>query len=98
MNCLSIPQHEEQRYKVLKGREVHEQKQRLNKTYLRRKLGCVEKEMGVYLASERYHLKGIVDKVLHLSDGTLAPMDYKYAEYKERIFRTYRFSRYSTEC
>ena len=91
MNCLSIPQHEEQRYKVLKGREVHEQKQRLNKAYLRRKLGCVDKEMGVYLASERYHLKGIVDEVLHLSDGTLAPMDYKYAEYKERIFRTYRF-------
>lgn len=90
MNCLGIPQHEEERFKVLKGREVHEERQKINKSYLRRKLGCVEKETAVYLASERYHLKGIVDEVLHLSDGTLAPMDYKFAEYKDRVFKTYR--------
>ena len=55
------------------------------------KLGCVGKEVDVYLASERYHLKGIIDEVLHLSDGTLAPLDYKYAQYKDRIFKTYRY-------
>ena len=31
MNCLSIPQHEEQRYKVLMGREIHEKKSKINK-------------------------------------------------------------------
>ena len=91
MNCLSIPQHQEQRYKVLKGREVHKDRLRINKEYLRKKLGCVGKEVDVYLASERYHLKGIIDEVLHLKDGTLAPLDYKYAQYKDRIFKTYRY-------
>jgi CRISPR-associated exonuclease Cas4 len=91
MNCLCIPQHEEQRFKVQKGRDVHKERTKINKSYLRKKIGCVKKEIDVHLSSEKYHLKGIVDEVLYLGDGTLAPMDYKYAEYKERIFETYRF-------
>lgn len=91
MNCLDIDQYEEQHYKVLKGREVHEGKKRTNPEYVRRKLGCVSKETDVYLSSERYHLKGKVDEVLHLADGTLAPLDFKYAEYKDRLYRTHRY-------
>jgi CRISPR/Cas system-associated exonuclease Cas4 (RecB family) len=34
MHCLNIPQHEEKRFKVLMGREVHEKKARLNKEWL----------------------------------------------------------------
>lgn len=90
MNCLCIPQHEEQRYKVQKGREVHEIKGKINKDYLRKKLGCIKKESSVYLASSRYHLRGVIDEVLFLNDGTLAPIDYKYAEYNERLYQTYK--------
>lgn len=91
MRCLCIPQHEELRYKVLKGREVHKDRAYINKEYLRKKLGCQAKETSVYLSSAKYHLKGIVDEVLTLRDGTLAPLDYKFAEYKEKTFRTYKF-------
>ena len=91
MNCLNIPQHEEQRYKVLKGRQVHEEKKRLNPDYIRKRLGCVSKDIDVYMSSEKLHIKGKVDEVLHLADGTLAPMDYKYAEYKEAVYKTHKF-------
>ena len=91
MNCLCIEQNEDKRYKVLKGREVHEGKQRVNIDYLRKRIRCVDREMGVYMTSEKYHIKGIVDEVLTLSDGTMAPLDYKYAEYRETIFRTQRY-------
>ena len=90
MNCLSIPQHEEQRYKVLAGREIHEKKVKINKDYLRKKLNCNKRETNVYLASGKYHLKGVIDEVLFLKDGTAAPLDYKFAEYKERLFRTHK--------
>jgi len=90
MNCLSIPQHEEQRYKVLAGREIHEKKAKINKDYLRKKLNCNKREINVYLASDKYHLKGVIDEVLFLKDGTAAPLDYKFAEYKERLFRTHK--------
>lgn len=91
MNCLCIDQNEEKRYKVLMGRELHKGKQRVNIDYLRKRIGCVKKEMGVYMASDRYHIHGEVDEVLSLSDGTMAPLDYKYAEYRDTIFRTQRY-------
>lgn len=91
MNCLCIPQHEEKRYKVLKGRRLHEERQKVNPAYLRKKLKCVKKELSVYLASAKYHLKGIIDEVLYFEDGTLAPFDYKFAEYKETLFRTHKY-------
>jgi CRISPR-associated exonuclease Cas4 len=90
MNCLNIPQHEELRYKVLKGRELHENKEKVNIDYVRKRLGCVEKEISVYLASKELGIRGKIDEVLHLSDGTLAPLDYKYAEHGDFIFRTHR--------
>jgi CRISPR-associated exonuclease Cas4 len=63
---------------------------RVNPEYLRKKLGCVKRKKSVYLSSER-GLRGIVDEVLFLGDGTAAPLDYKYAEYKERTFKNHRY-------
>jgi len=90
MNCLSIPQHEEQRYKVLMGREIHEKKSKMNKEYLRKKLHCTKREISVYLTSDQCGLKGVVDEVLFLEDGSLASFDYKFAEYREKLFRTHK--------
>lgn len=89
MNVLSISQHEEKRFKVQKGRSIHEEKTKINKDYLRKKIGVTTKESEVYLSSENLHLKGIVDEVLTLSDGSMAPLDYKFAEYNERNYKTY---------
>jgi CRISPR-associated exonuclease Cas4 len=91
MNCLCIPQHEEQRYKVIKGRELHEEKKNINKAYVRKKLKCVDKDIDVYMSSDKYHLKGVVDEVLYLEDGTLSPLDYKFAEYREKLFKTHKY-------
>lgn len=90
MNCLTIPQHEELRYKVLKGREIHHKREKSNLDYLRKKLNCIKKEVSVYLASRELRVRGVVDEVLHLKDGTLAPLDYKYTEYTDHTFKTHR--------
>ncbi|OGP79122.1 MAG: CRISPR-associated protein Cas4 [Deltaproteobacteria bacterium RBG_16_49_23] len=91
MKCLDIPQHEDERYKVIKGREVHEEKSKINREYLRKKLGCVSKDISVYMTSSVLHLRGEVDEVLSFSDGTLAPLDYKFAEYKDWVFQTHKY-------
>jgi len=91
MKCLDIPQHEDERYKVMKGREGHEAKSKINRDYLRKKLGCVAKDISVYLTSSAFHLRGEVDEVLSFSDGTLAPLDYKFAEYKDWVFQTHKY-------
>jgi CRISPR-associated exonuclease Cas4 len=90
MNCLNIPQHEELRYKVLKGREIHKDREESNRAYLRKKLGCIDKDISVYIASKSLGVRGVVDEVLHLSDDTLAPLDYKYAEYRDSTFETHK--------
>ena len=91
MNCLCIPQHEEERYKVLKGRELHEERKKVNQAYIRKKLKCVRKDIDVYMPSDSLCLKGVVDEVLFLADGTLAPLDYKFAEYKDTLFLTHKY-------
>ncbi|MFH0926641.1 MAG: CRISPR-associated protein Cas4 [bacterium] len=91
MNCLCIDQNEDKRYKVLKGREAHEDKENTNTDYLRKKIGCMSKEIGVFLASKRYGIKGIVDEVLTFSDETMGSLDYKYAEYKDTLFQTHSY-------
>ena len=85
---LGIPQYEEKFYKVLKGREVHEEKARRHTEYLRKRLGVVNKESNVYLTGNR--LRGEVDEVLSLEDGTMAPLDYKFAKYEDRLYETYK--------
>lgn len=87
---LDIPQQEGKRFKVEKGRTVHEKVRKQNPDYLRKKLGVKEKISDVYLTSSETGIRGIVDEVLFLKDGNAAPLDYKFAEYKERIFKTYR--------
>ncbi|MGB7000906.1 MAG: CRISPR-associated protein Cas4 [Halobacteriota archaeon] len=91
MHCLGIPQHEEKRYKVLKGRALHEAREKVNRSYIRKKLQCTRKDIAVYLVSRKYHLKGEVDEVLFLDDGTAAPLDYKFAVFKDRVYRTHRY-------
>ena len=90
MNVQNIPQHEDKRYKVLKGREVHQRRETDNKQYLRRKLGVVKREISVYLASSKLRLRGVVDEVLWLRDETMAPLDYKYTEDRDEVFKTHR--------
>lgn len=89
MTVQNIPQHEETRFKVLKGREVHRRRATENRDYLRRKIGAVRREIEVYLASPTLRLRGIVDEVLWLKDGTMAPLDYKYTESRETVFKTH---------
>jgi CRISPR-associated exonuclease Cas4 len=91
MHCLGIAQREEKRYKVLKGRELHEIREKVNRDYVRKKLHCTGKEISVYLTSHKHQFKGEVDEVLFLEDGTAAPLDYKYAEYKKTIYRTHKY-------
>jgi CRISPR-associated exonuclease Cas4 len=90
MNVLKIPQYEDRRYKVQKGREVHEERQSHNRDYLWKKVGAVARESNVFLISEKYHLRGVVDEVVTLADGSLAPIDYKYAIYPQFVYRSHK--------
>ena len=85
---LGIPQYEEKSYKAMKGRHLHDSKQKMNSHYLRKKIGVTEKFQEQYLTNEM--LRGKVDEVLMLDDGTAAPLDYKFAQYKDRVFNTYK--------
>lgn len=85
---LCIPQYEERHYKVEKGRQVHDLKLERNKEYLRKRIGAVEKHADQYLTNEFF--RGTVDEVLLLNDGTMAPLDYKFAKFEDRIYETYR--------
>lgn len=89
MRCLDIPQHEEKRFKVRKGREVHKARAMTNKRYLRHKINVVKKESEVLLTSARHRIKGKVDEVLFLADGTAAPLEYKFAEFKQTAWATH---------
>lgn len=85
---LRVPQFQEKEYKVMKGRDVHALKAEQNREYLRRRIGAVEKQVEVYLTNSV--LRGEVDEVLTLQDGTMAPLDYKFAKWEERLYDTYR--------
>jgi len=85
---LLIPERQEKRFKVQKGKDLHEHRQRINPKYLRKKLGVIKKEMDVELNSPSLQISGKVDELLWFEDGTMAPFDYKYAEYKKRLWKT----------
>jgi len=53
-------------------------------------LAVTSKDVSVYLASTSLRIRGEVDEILYSSDGTLAPLDYKYSEYSEYLFRTHK--------
>ena len=85
---LRIPQNEDKFFKVQQGRELHDEKLERNKDYLRKKIGVEEKHLDQYLAIDG--LRGKVDEVLKLKDGTYAPLDYKFAHWKDKVYDTYR--------
>lgn len=85
---LGIPQNEEKYYKVMRGRVIHDEKLERNKGYLRKRIGAVEKWEDQYLTNE--YMRGRVDEVLRLDDGTYAPLDYKFAEFRDKVYRTYK--------
>ncbi len=90
MKCLLIPQFEEKRYKVQKGRNLHEYKVQSNVDYLRKRLKVIDKRINVELHSQTHRLKGVVDEILFFEDGTASPLDYKYAKYNNFIYNTYK--------
>jgi CRISPR-associated exonuclease Cas4 len=85
---LAIPQYEERNYKVMRGRNLHDERLEQNKGYLRRRLGVVNRYDDQYLTNNL--LRGRVDEVLELLDGTMAPLDYKFAVYEEKVYNTYK--------
>jgi len=66
---------------------VHEQKARQNTEYYRKKLGVKSKYINQYLTNDL--LRGEVDEVLLLEDDTMAPLDYKFAKYEDKVYQTY---------
>lgn len=88
MHVLKIEQHEQRRQLVSKGRDIHKLKLVQNKDYLRSKIGVRDKILDVYMSSDKYHLVGRVDEVVFLDDETAAPLDYKFAYWENRIFKT----------
>lgn len=85
---LRIPQYEDKFYKVTRGRELHDDKLERNKDYLRKKIGVNQKWLDQYLGMDG--LRGKVDEVLQLNDGTFAPLDYKFAIWNEKVYETYK--------
>src|SRR5690606_10663421 len=85
---LRIPQYEEKFYKVQRGREIHNEKLERNKDYLRKKIGVQQKWTDQYLGVDG--LRGKVDEVLLLNDGTYAPLDYKFAVWNDKVYDTYK--------
>ena len=85
-HVLGIAERQERRALVQKGREVHEERKRINPNYLRKKLGVVERQFDVPLASRVLGVRGAVDEVLTLADGSMAPFDYKFAVDPGRVY------------
>jgi CRISPR-associated exonuclease Cas4 len=90
MKVLNIFQHEHRRKLVNKGRDIHNLKLVRNKDYLRKRIGAIDKNIDVYLTSRNLHLVGKIDEVLFLNDGSAAPLDYKFAFWDDRIFKTHK--------
>ena len=88
MKVLDIPQNEEQRYKVLKGREIHNLKSLNDKDYLRKRINVKKKLINVELHSDEYKISGIVDEILFLDNGEIVPLDYKFSKYEGKIYKT----------
>jgi CRISPR-associated exonuclease Cas4 len=85
-HVLAVPERQERRLLVQKGRQAHEERRRINPNYLRKKLGVVQRQFDVPLASPRLGVRGSVDEVLTLTDGSMSPFDYKFAEDRGRIY------------
>ena len=89
---ICIPQYETKYFKVNKGREVHSIIQAQNRDYLRKKQGVIKKESNRYLGN--IYLRGEIDEVLFLENNEIAPLDYKFAQYKDIVYDTYKTQLY----
>jgi CRISPR-associated exonuclease Cas4 len=87
---LAMPEFQERREKVRRGRALHAVREATNRAYLRRRLGVVDKRIDVSLVSRRHHLRGRLDEVLFFADGTAGPLDYKFARDPGQVYRTLR--------
>src|SRR4051794_35151103 len=85
---LQLPEFQERREKVRRGRELHAVREATNRDYLRKRLGVTSKKIDVSLVSRRHHLRGRLDEVLFFTDGSAGPLDYKFAAYPEVVHRT----------
>jgi CRISPR-associated exonuclease Cas4 len=83
---LGVKERQERRPLVQKGREVHEERRKINAQYLRKKLGVVDRKFDVHMASAALGVRGIVDEVLTLADGSMAPFDYKFAKDPGQVY------------
>ena len=90
MKVLKIPQYENRRFKVEKGKEIHKKRKRENPNYLWKKIGAVDREQNVWLFSKKYYLSGIIDEIVTLEDDSLAPLDFKFTKFKGYNYRTHR--------
>jgi len=90
MKVLKIPQYEKKRFKVQKGLQVHEKRQKENPDYLWKKIGAVKRESNIWLFSDQFHLSGIIDELVTLEDGSLAPLDFKFSRYRSSTYKTHR--------
>ncbi len=84
---LKIPEFQELRLKVRIGREIHEQKIKTLGSYLRKRLGVTDKKVNLKVISSDLHLIGIIDELLFFDDGTIGPLDYKFAEWKGHVHK-----------
>lgn len=87
-HVLLIPEHQENRWKVQKGRDIHLERQNINKNYLRKKIGVTDRKHDIPLSSDSLGIRGIADEVLTFDDGTMGPFDYKFAKAPKKTFRT----------
>lgn len=87
---LALPEFQERRERVKRGRELHGVRALTNRAYLRKRLGVVEKRIDVTLASPRHHLRGRLDELLFFEDGSAGPLDYKFARDPGRVYSTLR--------
>jgi CRISPR-associated exonuclease Cas4 len=87
---LRLPEFQERREKVRRGRELHAVREATNRAYLRKRLGVTAKQIDVSLISPRHHLRGRLDEVLFFADGTAGPLDYKFAHDPGRVYTTLR--------
>lgn len=87
---LRLPEFQERREKVRRGRALHAVREATNRAYLRKRLGVKDKHIDVTLASPRHYLRGRLDELLIFDDGTAGPLDYKFARDPGRIYTTLR--------
>jgi CRISPR-associated exonuclease Cas4 len=87
---LLLPEFQERREKVVRGRALHAVREATNRAYLRKRLGVADKRIDVTLVSPRHHLRGRLDEALFFEDGTVGPLDYKFAKDPGRVYTTLR--------